>query len=200
MTDENKKEKKEDEGVVLTAAEAKQIRGMLKDLAAIKEENEALRAEVDAVKTAQAEGKEEIIAPEIAPKGLVNFPHLPENDTKVVIGWTKRNVFTERNAANSLLIEEWIELVIAGEEKPKKVLYVDFMKFPRKRYAVKEKRILGAKIIKNGLIPKARFDDKEGTFVETGESVEDQVIIPRAEYVVDINGTDYTVEDRFVNI
>jgi hypothetical protein len=186
--------------VTLTAEEAKAIRGVLKEVEALKESNKRLSEELEAVRVDQAIDTAGKVEDKIQPAGYVNFPNLPEDKNKVVIGFTERGVYSARNAANSLLVEEWIELIITGEKEPKRVLYVDFMKYPRHRYPIVEKKILGARVIDNGLVPRAVFNEKENEFVQTEEVVADRVIIPRSEFVVDINGEKYTVADRFVNI
>lgn len=126
------------------------------------------------------------------------FCRLHKFEDKFVLGWTGNGIYRETNARGEK--EEFLNLIVKGLDKPVKVRFLDYINdLPQVTVKIKEKRKLADTVEGYGEVEKVIFDDKSGAMIGLGYTVPSEVVTENYEYVLDLDGDDVVVSERFIN-
>lgn len=126
------------------------------------------------------------------------YCRLHKYEDKWVLGWTGNGVYRERNARGEN--EEFINLIVQGVKEPVKMRFLDYInELPQVAVKIKEKRKLPDTVTDYGETERVVFDDKSGLMIGLGYSVPSEVITENFEFVLELDGKDVVISERFVN-
>jgi hypothetical protein len=183
----------------LSEQELDDIRGMM-----------AKSAEKDRI-IADLQLKTEVLSDELAKKSdapvqrkpgerkiTTYYCRLHKFEDKWVLGWTGTGVYRETNTRGEK--EEYLNLIIKGMDKPVKMRFLDYINdLPQVVVKIKEKRKLPDTVKDYGEVEKVVYDEKSGLMIGLGYSVPSEVITENYEYVVELDGEEVVISERFIN-
>lgn len=198
-------EKKPEGGITLTSEELKDFREMMKKNAEnailVKEQAGIIAQLHDQLKNGARTGDDlntESQENSVKVGTVCQMRRLPETN-EWVLGWTDRGSYRERDEKFNEIVE-YVDLVVQGKEKPVKMRYLDFLnECPRRYVRILNRNKVRTDVEKGDLVERAVYDPKMKDMIFTGQKVRSTVTKDVYEYVLDLDGKEVTVSERFIN-
>lgn len=191
-----------EEKVVLTQEEVNAFKKMIAEGAAKDE------------KIANLEGLVGALRKSVDEKGLTPESPVVDNDKicrmrkwqdKWVLGWVKNPKHAKEGAYREMdpISREWIDyldIIVDGEKEPVKVRLLDFLNnCPQIVVAIKERNKLPDEVTEGEVVDKLVYNEKTGLLEPTGLRVKSRVVTERYQYVLDLDGKNVIVDEKFIN-